>query len=191
MKIIAGLGNPGPKYLMTRHNAGFLVVDALIQTNKCSQITQEHKSQVCKFKIQGEDVIVVKPQTFMNLSGQAIAPLMNYYKLSLSDLLVVHDEVDLPFGTIKFQTHRGHGGHNGVRNIHELLGTKDYARLRIGINRPPHQDMSVADYALQNFNKSEQSQLNEIISRSASGIECFILEGLNIAATRYNEGKTV
>ncbi len=186
MKIIVGLGNPGPKYLLTRHNAGFLVIDALAKRNHLSNFNEEHKALTLKCKLDGNDVLLVKPQTFMNLSGQSVAPLLNYYKSELSDLLVVHDEVDLAFGCLRFQFNRGHGGHNGVRNIHELLGTKEYARLRFGINRPPHPKMGVADYALQNFNTTEQKELPDLLSIAAEGIECFINNGLNLAATKYN-----
>ncbi|MCB0392633.1 MAG: aminoacyl-tRNA hydrolase [Bdellovibrionales bacterium] len=186
MKLIVGLGNPGPKYLMTRHNAGFLIIDAFAQRNNINNFKESHKALTAKAKFDGEDVILAKPQTFMNLSGESVAPILKYYNVNLEDLLVLHDEVDLPFAKIKLQTHRGHGGHNGVRSIHSLLGTKDYARLRFGIGRPSHSNMSVADYALQNFNKDEQKQLPDILSLAAEAVECFILNGLNITATRYN-----
>lgn len=187
MKIIVGLGNPGPKYLLTRHNAGFLVIDALAKRNQLSSFKEEHKALTLKFKLDGNEVLLVKPQTFMNLSGQSVVPILAYYKADVTDLLVVHDEVDLAFGNLKFQFNRGHGGHNGVRNIHELLGTKEYARLRFGINRPPHPKMGVAEYALQNFNTAEQKELPNLLSLAAEGIECFIQKGLNLAATKYNQ----
>ncbi len=186
MKAIIGLGNPGSKYLMTRHNAGFLVIDAIAQRNHVSSFKEEHQALTAKFKLDGQDVILIKPQTFMNLSGESVAPLLKYYKIEVSDILVVHDEVDLNFKKIKFQTSRGHGGHNGIRSIHSLLNTKNYARLRIGISRPPHPKMSVADYALQNFSGGEQKELANTLSLAAEGVECFILNELNLAATRYN-----
>lgn len=186
MKIIVGLGNPGSKYLLTRHNAGFLVIDALAQRNGAPVFKQEHKALTSKLKIDGIDIILVKPQTYMNLSGESVVSLLNFYKLTPEDLLVVHDEVDLPFGTLKFQEKRGHGGHNGIRSIHSLLGTNEYSRLRVGINRPPHPKMSVADYALQNFSTSEQNELPDLLSLASEGVECFISHGLKKAATQYN-----
>jgi len=171
---------------MTRHNAGFLVLDALAARLSTHINYNEHKSFTQKLKLGPHDVLLVKPQTFMNLSGEAVVALMNYYKISAEDMLVVHDEVDLPFGTLKFQFNRGHGGHNGIRSIHDLLQTKEYARLRFGISRPPHPKMGVAEYALQNFSKDEQSRLEDLLALAAEGIECFIENGLNLAATRYN-----
>ena len=186
MRMIVGLGNPGPKYLMTRHNAGFLIVDSLAQRNQAGHFREEFNAHTTKLKIEHQDVLLVKPQTFMNLSGEAVAPLIKYYKIELENLLVVHDEIDLPFYKIKFQFNRGHGGHNGVRSLHNLIGTHTYSRLRFGIGRPSNDKISVADYALQNFNNEEQKILPEALSLAAEGIECFILNGLNIAATRYN-----
>lgn len=186
MKMIVGLGNPGSKYLMTRHNAGFLVLDALASRLGITIDNSEQKAFTKKIKLDNSDVLLVKPQTFMNLSGESVLPLLKYYKVDPSNLLVVHDEVDLPFGSLKFQFNRGHGGHNGIRSVHDLLQTKEYARLRIGISRPPHPEMGVADYALQNFSKVEQNKLVDILSLAAEGIECFIQSGLNLTATRYN-----
>ncbi|MCB9025546.1 MAG: aminoacyl-tRNA hydrolase [Bdellovibrionaceae bacterium] len=186
MKMIVGLGNPGPKYLMTRHNAGFLIVDALTQRNKINNYKEESKALVAKSKIDNIDVLIVKPLTYMNLSGEAVVPLLKYYKIEISDLLVVHDEVDLPFAKIKFQHNRGHGGHNGVRSLHNLMGSNDYSRLRFGIGRPSNPHLSVADFALQNFSNEEQKLLPEALSLAAEGVECFIVNGLNLTATRYN-----
>jgi PTH1 family peptidyl-tRNA hydrolase len=138
MKLIVGLGNPGPKYLTTRHNIGFLFIDAIVMSLEGKlQYKSEFKAETQKTKIAGEPVILCKPQTFMNLSGESVQPLLSFYNMTPDDLLVVHDEIDQPFGHLKFQTKRGHGGHNGIRNIHQMLGTDAYSRLRVGVGRPP------------------------------------------------------
>ncbi|MCB0411301.1 MAG: aminoacyl-tRNA hydrolase [Bdellovibrionales bacterium] len=190
MKMIVGLGNPGPKYLMTRHNVGFMVIDSLAHRWNCpSDFREDKKALVTKIKTSNEDVLLVKPQTFMNLSGESVQPLMNFYKIELKDLLVVHDEVDLPFGQLRFVINRGHGGQNGVRNIHDRLGSKAYGRLRLGVGSPPHPDFSVADYVLQAYSKSEQSHLPDVLSLACEAIEFFVDNGLEKTANEYNSAK--
>ena len=130
MKIIVGLGNPGKKYLWTRHNLGFMLIDAITQNSK---FQNKYKSQIQKTEIEGEQVLLAKPQTFMNLSGKAILEILNFYKISLDDLLVIHDDKDQAFGKIKFQKSRGDGGHNGIKNIHQELQSPDYCRLKMGV----------------------------------------------------------
>ena len=129
MKIIVGLGNPGSKYLFTRHNLGFILIDAL---GGDRLFQNKYKSQIQKTEIENETVLLVKPQTFMNLSGQAVQQIIHFYKIPLENLLVIHDDKDLPFGTMKFQKSRGDGGHNGIKSIHKELGTKDYSRFKNG-----------------------------------------------------------
>lgn len=139
-RIIAGLGNPGKKYAGTRHNAGFLVVDALFeQLQKGGQPLSWKKqfgAEVCSARMAGDKIWLVKPQRFMNLSGEPIAELLRYYKLEREDLVVIHDDVDLELGQIKISFASGDGGHNGIRSISRLLGSKEYARLRCGVGRP-------------------------------------------------------
>lgn len=197
MKLIVGLGNPGPKYQLTRHNIGFLIVDALaLKFAGARQYKNEFKSETQKIEIAGQAVILCKPQTFMNLSGEAVQPLLNFYGTGLSDLLVIHDEVDQNFGNMKFQMSRGHGGHNGIRNIHQLLGTDAYARLRLGVGRPPvfvndsgektKSSMEIADWVLQNFSKSEQVDMPALIEMALGGIETWVTQGTSSAATIFN-----
>jgi PTH1 family peptidyl-tRNA hydrolase len=201
MKLIVGLGNPGPKYQITRHNIGFLFVDALVEVFAGKrQFKNEFKSETQKIQIEGEPVIVCKPQTFMNLSGEAVQPLLNFYNLNLSDMLVVHDEVDQPFGVLKFQIKRGHGGHNGIRNIHQVLATDDYARLRLGVGKPPifvndagektGKSMDTGDWVLHNFAKAEQEKLPDFLQLAIQGAQTWIRHGVNQAATDFN-GKEV
>ena len=130
MKVIVGLGNPGTKYLWTRHNLGFMLIDALAEKDS---FKNKHKSYIQKTEMEGEPVLLAKPQTFMNLSGQAVREILNFYKVPLEDLLVIHDDKDQVFGKIKFQKSRGDGGHNGIKNIHQELKSRDYCRLKMGI----------------------------------------------------------
>jgi PTH1 family peptidyl-tRNA hydrolase len=201
VKLIVGLGNPGPKYQITRHNIGFLFIDALIEVfGGARAFKNEFKAETQKLKIGDEQVIVCKPQTFMNLSGESVQPLLKFYNLALSDLLVVHDEVDQPFGQLKFQIKRGHGGHNGIRNIHQLLGSDDYARLRLGVGRPPvfvnnegesvGKTMDVADWVLHPFSKTEAAKIPEFFKLAIQGVETWIQSGIGQASTKFN-GKAV
>jgi PTH1 family peptidyl-tRNA hydrolase len=188
MKLIVGLGNPGPKYLLTRHNVGFLFIDmyARLRAENAS-FKSEFKAETLKIKIGDEHVILCKPQTFMNLSGESVQPLMKFYILSTDDLLVVHDEVDIPFANLKFQPKRGHGGHNGIRNIHQMLGTDNYGRLRLGVGRPPAGvPIETADWVLANFSKDEQTQLPDFLSTAIEGAELWVSKGLQAAATKFN-----
>ena len=130
MKILVGLGNPGKEHLFTRHNLGFMLIDALAENNS---FQKKHDSLIQKIQHEEQKILLAKPQTFMNLSGQAIKKIMDFYKAPLENLLVIQDDKDQAFGKIKFQKSRGHGGHNGVKNIHKELKTNDYARLKMGI----------------------------------------------------------
>ncbi|MBC7420028.1 MAG: aminoacyl-tRNA hydrolase [Bdellovibrio sp.] len=189
MWLVVGLGNPGGKYAMTRHNVGFMVMDAWMNAIKAGNYRDEHKAETKKFKLEvdgkSEEILVVKPQTFMNLSGQSVQALMAFYKIPLTNLLVVHDDIDQPLGSMKFQKNRGHGGQNGVKNISELLGM-DYTRLKIGVGRPENPGFDIADYVLSAFSKEEDKVLKPIVEKAIDGIECFIFKGLNQASTDFN-----
>lgn len=194
MWLIVGLGNPGSKYVLTRHNVGFMVVDAFISqlektSGKAGIQRDEHKAESFRFKITrdgtSEEILVVKPQTFMNLSGQSAQALMAYYKIPLTKLLVVHDDIDQPLGSMKFQQNRGHGGQNGVKSISEMIGM-DYSRLKIGVGRPSHPGFDIADYVLSAFTKEEDKILKSVVEKAREGIECFIFKGLNQASTDFN-----
>lgn len=199
MKLIVGLGNPGPKYQLTRHNIGFLFIDALVDVyDGQRRYKNEFKAETQKLKIDGEPVIVCKPQTFMNNSGESVQPLMGFYNLQPSDLLVVHDEVDVPFGEMRFQTKRGHGGHNGIRNIHQLLGNNEYARLRLGVGRPPvyvgddgsrRAQQEVHEWVLSNFSRDEQDRLPEFLNLALDGMEVWVKAGIGQASSQFNSAK--
>lgn len=185
MKLIVGLGNPGAKYAMNRHNIGFMVIDALAQNlAKGKSNKAECQAHTYKVQIGGEDVLLVKPQTFMNLSGESVQGLMAFYKITPENILVLHDEVDLPYGKMRFQKNRGHGGQNGVRNIHDKIGS-DYARLKLGVGRPVIPQMSVADWVLQNFGP-EVDTLGEFIGKAADAAVSFVADGFMKAQNSYN-----
>lgn len=153
MKILVGLGNPGRKHVLNRHNLGFLVVEAwsLLKGQECQK--EEFQSLTAKVKVGGEDVLVMKPQTYMNRSGEAIGEALRFYKLSVDDLIVVHDELDIPPMGFRIKKGGGHAGHNGLRSIAPL--GEGYIRFRMGIGRPAHPEMAVADYVLGNLEKGE------------------------------------
>lgn len=187
MKLIVGLGNPGPKYQLTRHNIGFLLVDSLVEVfGESRSYKNEFKGETAKIKIGGDTVMVLKPQTFMNLSGESVQPLMAFYNIPKENLLVVHDEVDIPFGQMRFQKNRGHGGHNGIRNIHQMLGGEDYCRMRVGVDRPPQPGPPVSDWVLQNFSAEEQKMLPDFLSKCCDAVAVFVREGLAKASTQFN-----
>ena len=166
MYLISGLGNPGDKYKKTRHNIGFLVIEeitkGLLTTNisntNFQAKTQKHLSD-----------LYVKPQTFMNASGESILSIVDYYDIPNENIIIIHDDLDLPFGTVKFKIGGGHGGHNGLRSIDSHIG-KDYIRVRIGIGKPENKG-DVANYVLSDFSKEEFSQLDDIISHVINSIE--------------------
>lgn len=186
MHLIVGLGNPGPKYLLTRHNIGFLVIDALIGEFSGGKAQEQFNSITYRFSYSGQDVLLVKPQTFMNLSGEAVQAFMAFYKIPIDNLLVIHDEIDQVFGQLKLQKARGHGGHNGVRNIHEKLGNNEYARLRLGVGRPSNPQMQVVDYVLQNFPREDEVKLAEFIGTACDVTMEFIESGFMKTQNKFN-----
>jgi peptidyl-tRNA hydrolase, PTH1 family len=186
MHIVVGLGNPGPRYQLTRHNIGFLVIDALIPHLGARALPDNFNAKVYEYKGEGLDVKFVKPQTFMNLSGEAVQPLMAYYKVPLENLIVIQDDIDQAFGKLKLQKKRGDGGHNGIKSINEKLGTNEYARLKLGVGRPSHPQMQVVDYVLQNFGKDQDSDLADFISRAAEATLSFLDDGFERAQNEFN-----
>ncbi len=188
MKWIVGLGNPGPEYQLTRHNIGFMVIDALAQEFG-GDFKKEHNALVAKVMIDGEKVLLVKPQTYMNLSGEAARALMDYYQLELPNLLVIHDEVDLPFSQLKMHKKKSAGGNNGIKSMHQHLGTDDYARLRLGVGRPSHPGQEVADFVLRPFGKDEMKSLGDFLGEAADATLSFMKDGFERAANHFNTKK--
>lgn len=186
--LIAGLGNPGSRYRDNRHNIGFMVVDHLSERTDIEIGRLQKKALVGTGWFVQKRIILVKPQTNMNLSGTSLGPLINYYKIPLPNLLVVYDEIDLPFGAIRLRERGGSGGHNGMKSIIAVLGS-GFPRLRLGVGRPPGK-MEPAAYVLQDFQKEELPVVEEIIERSVSAIETYLIDGIDIAMTRFNNSSS-
>ncbi len=186
--LIAGLGNPGSRYRDNRHNIGFMVVDHLSERTDIEIGRLQKKALVGTGWFVQKRIILVKPQTNMNLSGTSLGPLINYYKIPLPNLLVVYDEIDLPFGAIRLRERGGSGGHNGMKSIIAVLGS-GFPRLRLGVGRPPGK-MEPAAYVLQDFQKEESPVVEEIIERSVSAIETYLIDGIDIAMTRFNNSSS-
>ena len=166
VKLIVGLGNPGSEYEQTRHNAGFWFLDAIARQHNLF-FKQEKKffGETARFTLQGEEVWLLKPQTFMNLSGQSVQALAHFYKIGLNEILVVHDELDLPPGTVRLKQGGGHGGHNGLRDIASKMGGNNFLRLRIGIGHPGNKNM-VSNYVLKKAGQDEQIDIERSIAQA-------------------------
>jgi PTH1 family peptidyl-tRNA hydrolase len=183
--LIVGLGNPGREYKATRHNIGFMLVDQLAGRLGASFGRMESRALVAKGSYQDRRIVLAKPQTFMNLSGQAVSALRNYYKVPLANLLVVYDEVDLPSGVLRLRARGGSAGHNGMRSIIEKLGSQDFPRLRIGIGRPPGR-MDAAAYVLQDFGRDERLIVEAALDRAVQATLTFIESGIQAAMNNFN-----
>jgi len=183
--LIVGLGNPGPRYAPNRHNAGFRCVDLLAQRHNLTFDRLQHRALVATGTIVDEQVVLAKPLTYMNLSGQAVGPLVRSYKIPLDQLLVVYDDLDLPLGTIRLRPRGGAGGHKGMRSIINQLGSQDFPRLRIGIGRPPA-GWDPADYVLSDFTPDELPLFRSAADNAVQAIECWLTEGLDAAMNRFN-----
>jgi peptidyl-tRNA hydrolase, PTH1 family len=183
--LLIGLGNPGREYRDTRHNVGFMLIDRLIVRLNARGLKVQSKAVVTNAMYEDRKLILAKPQTYMNLSGQSAQGLLSFYKLPVENMLIAHDDLDIPFGTIRIRPKGGPGGQGGMASTIEQLGTKDFPRLRIGIGRPPGR-MDPAAYVLQNFSREEMKVLSEIVDRAADAALTFVLEGLNKAMNKYN-----
>ncbi len=185
MFCIAGLGNPGPQYQETRHNAGFLVIEHLAQKTGKNLNKSGFHSLYGKALIGAEDTMLVQPQTFMNLSGQAVLGVMSYYKISVERLLVIYDDLDLPLGTIRFRLSGSPGGHKGLTSIIQMLGTQEIPRLRVGIGRPQN-GQAVVDYVLSSFSGSEKKIFFDSIERAAIASTYFVTDGPDYVMNHFN-----
>lgn len=183
--IVAGLGNPGDEYAGTRHNAGFMVVDELCRRGEGRLSKHKGGALVATVRLVGERVVLAQPQTFMNLSGGPVASVLQYFSGSIDRLIVVHDELDLPFGSLRLKLGGGDGGHNGLRSIRQSLGTGDYLRVRVGIGRPPGRQRSV-DYVLCRFSVSERQHISYEVDRAADTVEALLVQPLTTVQNRVH-----
>lgn len=183
--LIVGLGNPGREYKDNRHNFGFMLIDRLSIRLNARLSRVQAKALVGSVNFEGNKLILAKPQTYMNLSGQSIQGLARFYKLSLENMLVAYDDLDLPFGTIRIRPGGGPGGQKGVASAIERLGTKDFCRLRLGIDRPPGR-MDPAAYVLQDFAQVDLTLLSEILDHAAEAVLTYVMEGLDAAMNKFN-----
>ena len=186
MKCIVGLGNPGRKYEKTRHNIGFMVIDELLDRHHWDLNKTKFNGKYAVEQFLGQKVVLLKPQTFMNLSGESIRPLMDYYDIALEDVLVIYDDLDLPTGKIRLRQKGGHGGHNGIRSTIDHLGTKDFKRLRIGVGRPTT-PIPVVDYVLSGFSKEQQEDVVSSIKKSADACESWLNHSFSEVMNEYNQ----
>lgn len=187
--LIVGLGNPGREYQGSRHNVGFLVLDRLAEKLGASFRQVKMNALMTALRWQDERLILIKPQTYMNLSGQAVSSFIRFYKLPLENLLVVYDDVDLPFESLRLKPDGGDAGQRGVRSIIQQLGTQSFPRLRVGINRPPGR-MEVSDYVLQKFSSAEREILPFVLDQASEAALYFIEHGLDRAMTRFNQNSS-
>lgn len=185
MKLIVGLGNVGTRYTFTRHNVGFMLADSIAINNGLNfRENSRLKCFVANLRNGIDDYLIIKPTTFMNLSGEAVRAVVDYYKIPIEDVLIVYDDLSLDLGKIRFRANGSDGGHNGIKSIIQHLGTKDIARLKIGIGPQPSIPSEV--FVLQNFSKEELETLKETLSRSKDGINCFFKEGIAVAQNKFN-----
>ncbi|QGG48704.1 aminoacyl-tRNA hydrolase [Heliorestis convoluta] len=185
MKAIIGLGNPGREYERTRHNVGFMVLDRLAQNWEINNYSSKFQGAFAEKFVGTEKVILLKPQTYMNLSGQAVASLASFYKLEPQDLLVVYDDLDLAVGRIRIRARGSSGGHNGIKSIIGHLGSEFFPRLKMGIGRPPV-GRSAASYVLEPFAKDEEEGLDAMTEQACEAIELWLLKGTTEAMNRFN-----
>ncbi len=183
--LIVGLGNPGRVYRQNRHNIGFMLIDRLAVRLNARMSRLQSKALLASAQRDGKKIILAKPQTYMNLSGQSVQGLVRFYKIPLERFLLIHDDLDLPFGRLRLRPGGGSGGQKGVKSVLQHLGTQEFPRLRLGIGRPDGK-MDAAAYVLQDFHPSEDQLLSEILERGADAVFTFLDEGLDAAMNRFN-----
>ena len=184
--LIVFLGNPGPRYEMTRHNAGFMAADAMAKEKNVNINKARFKALTATCDIGGESVLLMKPQTFMNLSGDAVAQAARFYKIPPEHVIVVSDEISLPIGKLRIRTKGSAGGHNGLKDIIAKLGTDAFPRIRIGVGAPPHPDYDMADWVLSSFKNQDAEDMLAAAARAAQAAQCYITQGADRAMNRFN-----
>lgn len=185
MKLVVGLGNPGKQYAGTRHNLGFDVLKVLAERFAAQSPRVKFEAELAEIDVGGERVLLLAPQTYMNLSGRSVRQALDFYKLSPVDVLVISDDLNLPCGQLRLRGSGTAGGQKGLQNVIDQLGTSQFARLRIGIDRPPG-GRDATDYVLQRFSRSEREKIDVAVVRAADGVEQWVREGLNGAMNKVN-----
>ena len=183
-KLIVGLGNPGSNYSKTRHNVAWMAIDKLANLSNLSW-KDKFKGSCTELNVSGEKFLFLKPKTFMNLSGESVVELAQFYKISTPDILVIHDDMDTAFGTVTFKSGGGAAGHNGIKSIIEKIGTQEFKRLRIGIGRPKN-GMTSSSYVLACFNAEEEIVLDALLNLASDAINCYIKENFEKASSLYS-----
>ena len=186
MKVVVGVGNPGRNYQGTRHNVGYDVIDSLAAGPRTGKFHSRFQAQIAELIEDAERVLLVKPETFMNLSGRSVRQVLDFYQVPLSELLVVCDDINLPLGKLRVRAKGTHGGHNGLRNIQEHLGTTEYARLRIGVDAADEGEL--VDHVLGRFRPSERPVIDEAIALAIQAVSVWSQQGLDVCMNRYNAG---
>lgn len=185
MKIVVGLGNPGNEYSGTRHNVGFMAIDELARQWGISSWKKRNQALIAEYRGE-EPVVLIKPQTYMNLSGVAVGELARWYKVAPEDVIVIFDDMDLPIGRLRLRMKGGSGGHRGIESLLTHLPNGNFQRVRIGIDRPPT-NWQVVDYVLSGFTSVEEPLLNEALTRAAEAVECIVKQGMSKAMNVYNK----
>lgn len=184
--IIAGLGNPGLTYENTRHNAGFMAIDKLLENASNSGFKMKFKSKYTTAVISGKSCLILKPETFMNNSGEAIEAAMNFYKIPIEKVIVAFDDISLDVGKIRIRRKGSHGGHNGIKSIVALTGSEDFPRVKVGVGKKPRPDYDLAKWVLSKFSKSEQENLDSALKMAADSIELIVSEKIDEAMNKFN-----
>jgi PTH1 family peptidyl-tRNA hydrolase len=185
MKIVVGLGNPGKRYEGTRHNVGFAVIDGLAAAPGVSRFQQRFDAEVAEWPQGDTKVLLLKPETFMNLSGRAVRQAVDFYQVEHADVLIVCDDINLPLGKLRFRARGSHGGHNGLRDIQNHLGTTEYARLRIGVGAPEEKDETV-DHVLSRFRSGEKDLIADAVILALQGVDLWVRQGIDKCMNQYN-----
>ena len=185
MKIFVGLGNPTAEYAATKHNVGFMLADLLADKISADNWREKFNALIAESFFEGEKILIVKPQTFMNLSGEAVAPIMNFYKIDVQNLVVAHDDMDLPLGMIRLRPKGSGGGHHGIESIIRHIGTQNFPRVRIGVGRPP-QNWSVNHHVLSPFTQEDADKISAALEELVPAVLCIFSEGINNAMNKFN-----
>jgi PTH1 family peptidyl-tRNA hydrolase len=187
MKIVVGLGNPGKRYEGTRHNVGFAVIDTLALSPRAGRFQARFQAQVCELIEDADKILLVKPETFMNLSGQCVRQVVDFYQVPLTELLVVCDDINLPLGKLRVRAEGTHGGHNGLRDIQNHLGTTEYSRLRLGVDAP--RDEAI-DHVLGRFSPTERAVMDDAVLLAAQAVAVWVSQGVEACMNLYNGPKS-